>query len=389
MSALAVFGFSQSIVNSVFNNYLNEVFSISDFARGMLEVPRETPGFLVVFFSAAFFFLSARRLASMGNILAAAGIFLIGYFSPTFPVMLAWLFLYSTGQHLFLPLISGIGMEFADREKAGTRLGQFNGVMNFTAIAGSFAVYVGFRFFDFTFAAAYATAAAGFFIAALFLASMKPDNPQPAMTKFTLRREYRLFYWLNILFGTRKQLFLTFAPWVLVTVFNAHTATVATLLTIGGVVGIVFNPLLGRAIDRFGERLVLMSEAAVLIAVCFGYGFSKSLFDDGTAFIVAAGCFIADQLLMSVSMARATYLNKIALRPEDVHQTLTMGVTIDHVFSIAIALASGLVWNRLGYRYVFLIGAVIAAVNLASAFFVRTGAEGNRKFRRDARPSPP
>jgi predicted MFS family arabinose efflux permease len=143
------------------------------------------------------------------------------------------------------------------------------------------------------------------------------------------------------------------------------------LLTIGGVIGIVFNPLLGRAVDRFGERTILMAEAIILIFVCIAYGFSRMLFTEQIAFYITAGCFIADQLLMSVSMARATYLKKIAVKPEDVSQTLTMGVSIDHIFSISIALISGYVWTRLGYQYVFLIGAIIALVNLYSASRVR------------------
>jgi hypothetical protein len=49
-----------------------------------------------------------------------------------------------------------------------------------------------------------------------------------------------------------------------------------------------------------------------------------------------------------------------------------MGVTIDHFFSIAIALVSGWIWLSLGYQYVFLLGAVIALVNFFSASRVRT-----------------
>jgi predicted MFS family arabinose efflux permease len=376
-AALALFGFAQSVVNAVFNNFLSETFSISNLARGMLELPREMPGFLVVFVSALFFFLSSRRLAALANLLAAAGIILVGFYSTGFPPMLLWLFIFSTGLHLFLPLISGIGMEFARERETGRILGKFNGVMNLTAILGSFAVFLGFRYFGFTFGIAFAVAAAGFLLAAVFLFSMEPDRPLPALGRFTLRREYRLYYWLSILFGTRKQLFITFAPWVLVTVFRQPTETVATLLTVGGVIGIGFNPLLGRAIDRLGERAILTGEALLLVFVCLGYGFSRSILPERAAFMVAASCFIMDQLLMSVGMARATYLQKIALKPEDISQTLAMGVTIDHVFSIAIALASGLVWNRFGYQYVFLMGAAIALVNLVSASFLKTPAKGS------------
>ena len=242
--AIVLIGFSQSIINAVFNNFLSEVFAITDSQRGILELPRELPGFLVVFFSALFFFMSTRRLAAFSNLLASAGIALLGLFSPTYSVMLAWLFVYSLGQHLYLPLNQSLGMDFAREGNAGKRLGQFTGVMNVAAIAGSFLIFLGFRYLGFTFTLSYLIAAAGLLGAAVLLFLMKPGTAHPLKTRFVMRREYRLFYWLNILYGTRKQIFLTFAPWVLIKVFNQKTEMVATLLAVGGVVGIVFNPLL-------------------------------------------------------------------------------------------------------------------------------------------------
>jgi hypothetical protein len=81
---------------------------------------------------------------------------------------------------------------------------------------------------------------------------------------------------------------------------------------------------------------------------------------------------VIDQMLMSVSMARATYLQKIAVVPEDVAQTLTMGVTIDHFFSISVAIIGGFIWIKWGYQYVFLLGAIIAVINFFSALRVKT-----------------
>ena len=369
--AVALFGFSLSIVNAVFNNYLSEAFHLGDFQRGMLELPRELPGFLVVFYSAAFFFLCTRKLAALASVLAAAGVLLLGVYPGGYSLMIVWLFIMSSGQHIYLPLNQSIGMEFAGPGGAGKRLGQITGLANLAAILGSFIIFAGFRYLGFTFLVSFCLAAAGFLVAALCFFSMKPDRPRPVMTRFTLRREYGLYYWLTILYGTRKQIFLTFAPWVLVTVFHQKTEILATLLTIGGIIGIFFNPLLGKAIDRMGERFILMSEAAVLIVVCLAYGFSRDVMGEGMALIVVSACFIIDQLLMSVSMARATWIKKIALQPEDVSQTLTMGVTIDHIFSISIALVSGVVWMKLGYQYVFLIGAVIACINFVSASRIR------------------
>jgi predicted MFS family arabinose efflux permease len=203
---------------------------------------------------------------------------------------------------------------------------------------------------------------------------MKKNEPVSAMTKFQLRKEYKLFYWLNILYGTRKQLFLTFAPWVLVTVFKQKTQVLATLLAVGGVIGIFFKPMLGKAIDKLGERFILSAEAVVLVFVCLGYGFAEEIFTETTALFIVFICYVIDQLLLSVSMARATYIQKIAVKPEDVTQTLTMGVSIDHIFSISIAVSGGFIWLKLGYQYVFLLGAIIAVINFFSALQIKTKA---------------
>jgi len=107
------------------------------------------------------------------------------------------------------------------------------------------------------------------------------------------------------------------------------------------------------------------------VFVCAGYGFSRNLFSERTAFVIASICFVADQLLMSVNMARSTYLKKIAIHPDHVTPTLTMSVSLDHVFSITIALLGGVIWSKWGYQMVFVLGAGIALVNLVSVQFMR------------------
>ena len=371
LSAVFLFAFATAVINSILNNFLNETFTMSDFARGFLELPREMPGFLVAFVSAAFFFLSVKRLAALSHFLAAVGAVLIGHFSSSYEIMLVWLFTYSMGQHLFFPLISSMGMSFAEAGQDGKKLGQINALNNTATIAGSAAIFIGFRFLDFNFEKSFTIAALVFFVSSLFLFSIKRERIARPKTKLVFRKEYSFYYWLCILFGTRKQLFLTFAPWVIVTIFGKDTAIIATLMTVGGIIGIGFNPILGRLVDKMGERFIFICEALLLVLVCLGYSFSSALFSSGIAFIIVAACFITDQLLMSVNMARATYMKKIAIIPEDVTGTLTMGVTIDHFFSITIAIVSGLVWTKLGYQYVFIIGAFIALMNLISAIIMR------------------
>jgi predicted MFS family arabinose efflux permease len=295
------------------------------------------------------------------------GALLIGFIPSTYAVMALCLFVFSMGQHLFMPVASSIGMELAREGQTGRRLGQLNAIRNFATILGSFLVLLGFRFLGFTFQHTFALTAIGLAVAAVLMFTMKPDVVTKPKNFLSLHKEYRLYYILNILTGARKQIFLTFGPWVIVSIFKQPTQTIATLLTIGGIIGILFQPVLGRAIDRFGERLVMQLEAVTLVFVCLGYGFSKFLFPEHTAFLLICGFYLIDQMLFAVNMARSMYIKKIALDPSHVQPALTAGLTIDHIFSIGIALLGGVIWNAFGFQYVFMMGIVIAALNFIAA----------------------
>jgi len=313
-------------------------------------------------------------LAMVAALLGGVGMICMALFAVSFHWTFAWLFLYSLGQHMFMPLNTAIGMELAKEGKTGARLGQINSIRNMAMITGSLFVFGGFKFFDLTFKKSFLIAALCLLLASLFLRAMHPGTAHPAKMHLKLHKQYTLFYWLSILFGTRKQLFLTFAPWVLVTVFHQPTPLIATLLLVAGTIGIFFQPFLGHAVDRLGERFVLMCEALLLIFVCAGYAFGGKLFSSHTALIIACACFILDQLLMSVNMARSTYLKKIATHPSHITPTLTLSVSLDHVFSISIALAGGIIWSKWGYQTVFIGGVIIALINLISASFIKTPA---------------
>ncbi|OGF50951.1 MAG: hypothetical protein A2044_07640 [Candidatus Firestonebacteria bacterium GWA2_43_8] len=369
--AILLGGFGASFVDATFNNFLFETFKITDAQRAFLELPRELPGFLVAFVSALLFFMCNRTMAAFARATTAIGILLVGFCSVNYHVMLVWLFIYSSGQHLFMPVNADISMDFAKEGGHGKMLGKLAGAENLAGIAGALVVFLGFKYLSFSFAVAFSVAAVCFLASAVLIYMMKKNKPVPVKQRFVFRKRYGLYYWLTVLYGTRKQIFLTFAPWVLVSVFLQKVQVIAVLLLIAGVIGIGFKPLLGYLIDRLGEKLIIVSEGFLLIAICIGYGYSKEWFLEGTALYVTFACFVADGLLMSVNMARATYMKKIALNREELTSTLTMGTTIDHVFSISVALIGGIIWSTIGYRYIFLLGAGIAAMSAISAMFLK------------------
>ncbi len=364
-------GLSGNLIDSTLNNFLNDTYTLTGFLRSFLEIPRELPGFAVVFVSALFWFLGSRKMSFVALLLYAVGILLIGLVPVSFSVIVFFVFTYSLGMHLFLPLQSTIGMELAAEGKAGQRLGQLNAVRNLAMIVGSGLVFLGFNYLHFNYSHSFVIAGVVLVAAALLMLGMKPQKVAISKGFLRLRKEYSLFYILAVLYGSRKQLFITFAPWVIVTIFHKPTQTIATLMTLGGIIGILFQPLLGKAIDKFGERLVLMVEAFTYVVVCLGYGFSGTWFPENAAFLITCACYLIDQVLMSVSMARSTYMKKIALQESDIQPALSASVTIDHAFSISVALLGGVIWSAFGYQYVFLIGTVIAALNFFFASRMR------------------
>lgn len=356
-------GIGYSIFDSIFNNFLHDQYQISGWQRSFLEFPREIPGFLVVFVSAGLWFMGTRRLGAFALFLSSIGVLLIGFAAPTYAIMVSFLFIYSLGQHLFMPSAAAIGMDLAREGQTGRRLGQLNSVRNLATILGSFLVFLTFKYFGFTFKHGFTMVAIVLIGASLFMFLMDKEVNQKKKSFLTIKREYSLYYVLNILYGSRKQLFITFAPWVIVSIFNKPTQTLATLLTIGGIIGVFFQPILGKLIDKMGERFVLSAEAVILALICVGYGFARDILPEFYAFIAIAIFYLIDQILMSVNMARSMYIRKIAMDPADVQPALAAGVTIDHIFSISVALLGGWIWNEFGYQYVFLLGAGIAVIN--------------------------
>lgn len=377
--ASALLGVTQSIDNSFFNNFLNDTFHLTVSQRTLLEIPREFPGFAVVFVSTLLLFLGDVRVAAVANVLAAFGMLGMGFFSSELNVMVVWLLMYSMGMHLFMPISNSIAMNLSDHANMGKILGRINAANTLVFLIANLAFALIFRNMKATYQTVYLIGAIAFLGSAILLMLMTPHTPKnkPKGFRLVLKKEYTLFYWLNVLFGARKQIFITFAPWVLIKVFDQGVSTFALLGFFIAGLGIFFKPFVGHLIDKVGERFVLAGEAAILIFVCLGYAFSKSFFEGigkgGLALYFIFACFILDQMLMAAGMARATYLKKIAVLPEDVSPTLAMGTTLDHILSMIVPFVGGFIWLKFGYEYVFIGGAIIAMVNLLVTSRIKIG----------------
>lgn len=362
-------GFGVCIDASVFNNYLRDVYHLGVSGRTILEFPRELPGFLSAFFVAVLFALGDIRMAALANLFVGVGMFLLGVIPPYFGLMLTVVFVYSMGQHLFMPLASTIGMGFARDGKFGLKLGQISAANTAALVSGSLILMGLFQFIHLSYFAAFTIGALSYVAASVCIFMMSRMHTPPITKRWVIRREYGLFYWLSVLWGARKQLFLTFGPWVIVDIFLQPVTTMTALFLVISVIGIFLKPWIGSLIDRVGERPILSAEAIIIAFVCLVYAFAADVLPPGAALLVICACYIVDQSSSSVSMARTTYLRKIALKAEDISPTLSLGISIDHIASMFLPMLGGLVWKAggsHGYKYVFMGGALIAVANWLS-----------------------
>lgn len=373
--AIAFMAVASGIFDSVYNNYLDDTFHISATTRGQLEFPRELPGLLTAALMGLLFFVGDTGLGAMAAAaiaLGMAGLALWGQHEWQWWPMVAATFVWSLGNHLIMPVRDSVAISLARDNRRGRRLGQLGAVATFATIGGFAVVYVGTRILNSDYAAIFAVGALSAGLAVITWLVVPRLGSQHQRPRLVWKRRYWLFYVLCLLFGARKQVFITFGPWVLVRVFRRRPYVFAQLQTVGALIGMFFQPLLGNLIDRVGERIILIADAVLLFGVCLGYGFAHRLEHAALALAVVYICYVADQVLFAVGMARTTYLSKILERPEDLTPSLSLGVSINHMVSMSLPAVGGIVWDRFGYPWVFLGAAGIALLTIIFASLVRT-----------------
>ena len=362
-------GINAGVLSAAFNNYLHDSFSLTSQQRGFLEFPREFPGFLVLFMAGLLAALPVRKWAITTSLLTAVGVAGLGFVSPTYNLMIVWMLLWSAGSHLFMTVESVMGLRFAKEGGHGRRLGQISGMTNFAAISGAGFVWAvakiaGPSIYRWSFfAAAIASVVSAFMFARM---GKSGEETAPGNKRFVFRWKYKWYYLLNIIFGARKQIFLTFAPWVLVTVYGASPGLMAALALITAAAGVVFRQAFGALVDKVGERKMLAADSVILFGVCAGFAFSA--FRPLLYFL-----FILDNLMFAARIARTTYLNKIVESKADLSPTISLGVTLDHALSMSVPAAGGLLWAAYGYKAVFMAASLLSVASLFTALAIDDG----------------
>lgn len=369
-------GAASGIYGSTFNNYLSDVYHLTSGIRGALEFPREMPGATIMIVLGLLAFLGDVRIATLSMAACSVGLIGLGLLTPSFTLMIIWLIVFSLGQHLYMPVSPTIGMALSKPEQYGARLAHYSAYMLGATIFGYGVVWIGFRFLHMSYSAAFLICALLYLFAAAVFGMMKKHAAKLKKPKFVFRKRYALFYALSLVNGGRKQIFLTFAPWVLIQVYHIDAPLFAIFGVIIAFASIGTRTIVGRAIDQLGERFVLSVEAVILFVICFGYTFSGDFLPAGAALVIMVACYIIDSSMSVVEMARSTYVKKIALSPEDVSATLSTGISLDHIIAMSVPVLGGIVWATTGadgYKYIFMADAVFAAANFFLARKIRIG----------------
>ena len=360
---IAVFslGLGFGVYNATFFNFITEFIGIQPKQLGWLEATRELPGFLCFAVAALTMRVAEPLLGAVAFVLMAVGLASMSTVH-TVPVLMLWSFVWSAGLHTWMPLQSSMTMHLAGEHEKGRRLGQTAGSWSLGAVTGMAAVFiVGLRL-------SYQTwflMGGGFYaVAAYLMASVRRDIGHADKPRLVWKKRYRLYYALAFLEGCRKQVFFTFAVYALTKVYHTHLRVIALLMLVNGLVNMFGAPIVGRWIDRIGERRILLTSYAALILVFIGYAEIRHAH-------VLYVLYCLDNLFYLSTICLTTFLQKIA-DPEDLMPTLSMGVTMNHIAAVLVPLIGGYLWASLGYPITFRGGAMVVFLSLLLASRVGT-----------------
>ncbi len=374
--SIITFGLSYGLYKGVIDNYLAEIVGMSGFDKGVSEFFRELPGLLLVFLLAALYTFSAERIYKLGALFMLAGMAAQAVVPASRVMVILCIFVYSLGDHMQLGMRSTLSLQYSREGRGGEALGLQNAVHQIGMLAG-YLVIIGLFFlvkassglYRGVFAVSAGIIALGV-VSCLRVtgASATDDNKR----RFYFRKKFAKYYMLEVFYGARKQVFLTFGPYVLVLFYGANAMIISALFAVSAVFGFFASPIVGKIIDRLGYKVVMVTDTLILVVVCFFYGFAHHIFPRNIAFVVCCLNYILDSIISLAAMASNVYVQDISDSADEVRATISTGVSVNHLITIFIALFGGWIWKALGIETLFILSAVLGLCNSAYAATIRT-----------------
>ena len=372
---------SFSLWRAVFENFAVEVCNIDSVHRGMVESIREIPGAAIVVLSAVAIFFTESTLASLCLFITSLGMFLFN-FSSGFSSLALPLLLASTGMHLFMPIRSSLALSLTQEGKKARQLALLGTIGSIAGLVGPGLVYLIFTYiqidsldivgksishiqFKSVFVLATIVAVIG---GIMMLTVSKGEKAELKQARFIFRRRYSLYYVITFFAGCRRHIFTTFAAYALVKVHGVSAKNIAALMAVNSVLNICTRYPLGHFVDRIGEKRSLLLGYGILVFVFIGYAHIKYL-----PLLYTLYCL--DNMCFGFEVATTTYLDQIAPQ-EHIMQTISLGVTMNHLSAIPVPIIGGFIWEKFGYSWTFMTGAAILIFSLLAVSKIRTIEKG-------------
>jgi len=354
--------FAFAVWMALLNNFVVEAAGFDGSDIGWVHTVREIPGLLSVGVLLLLLLVREQVLAILSLLLLGCAVAVTGQF-PSFWGICLTTVIGSVGFHYYETVNQSLQLQWLDRDVAPRVLGWIVSA----GAAGSLVAFAGivltWKTFDLAYGTVYLAGGAVTVAAALFvlLAYPRVDAPVRQRGKLVLRRAYWLYYGLVLMDGARRQIFVVFAAFMMVDRFGLEVHELTGLFLLNYVANMLVSPVVGRFIQRRGERLALNIEYAGLMGVFACYAAVSSAWGAATLYVI-------DHLFFAMAFAHRTYFQKIA-DPADIAPTAAVAFTVNHIAAVFLPAA-------LGYLYlaapsaVFLLGVGIAGCSLLLSLLV-------------------
>jgi predicted MFS family arabinose efflux permease len=378
---------------AVFNNFAVEELGVRADQIGLIQSLREIPGLMGFTVGLLALFLAEMRIAGIAVILMGAGIWMTAA-THNFWDLTAVTMLMSVGFHFFYSSNASALLLAVGSDEGPRALGRLNSVGALATVASTLLIFatldtLGYR-------TLFRVAGAGVVIGGLALLPFgrQAVRAPRARQRAPLRRRYWLYYALQFLLGSRRHIVTTFAVFLLVREYGVTAQVITLLFLINSLIGTYLHQAFGQIVARFGERRVLIVHFLVLTLIFALYTVVPMLdalrspafevpglrvgawrlfppFAATPALLILLLAFIVDRILMGFSLALESYMQKIALRPDEITPNVALGQTINHIAAVIVPVMGGLVWEAVGAQYTFGVGMGVVLLALALTLRMR------------------
>jgi len=234
---------------TLFNNFAVENVSATGFQIGTIQSIREIPGFLSFLVIYLIIFIKEQKLSALSLLTLGIGVIFTG-FLPSFEGLMLTTFIMSLGFHYFQTTTSSLVLQNFNTKNASIMFGKLRSVGALTNIVVGAAI-VGLSYFI-PIATNFLIIGIITILGSVYLLVKQPkvDESHEQHKKFFLRKKYWLYYVLNFLAGSRRQIFVVFAVFLLVDKFHFSLSEIALLFVLNNIIGFVINPLIAKAINH-------------------------------------------------------------------------------------------------------------------------------------------